>query len=114
MPGKAIVQHPAPDFDAVAVVNGEFKNVKLSDYKGVPFFSPSTNPLGPISHHMCPSLMGRRGASVEWAVGCVFWRVATSVCNARKYRIKSASLNTNAEEGVLEPPFLPSFFHCNP
>nr|BAO53976.1 peroxiredoxin [Euglena gracilis] len=39
----ATVQHPAPDFDAVAVVNGEFKNVKLSDYKGkyvVLFFYP--------------------------------------------------------------------------
>eukprot|EP00668_Euglena_longa_P048020 GGOE01065066.1.p1 GENE.GGOE01065066.1~~GGOE01065066.1.p1 ORF type:complete len:211 (-),score=36.55 GGOE01065066.1:90-677(-) len=39
----ATVQHSAPHFDAVAVVNGEFKNVKLSDYKGkyvVLFFYP--------------------------------------------------------------------------
>lgn len=30
----AHVQKPAPDFQATAVVNGEFKQVKLSDYKG--------------------------------------------------------------------------------
>jgi alkyl hydroperoxide reductase subunit AhpC len=29
-----LVQNPAPDFSADAVVNGEFKNIKLSDYKG--------------------------------------------------------------------------------
>ena len=34
---------PAPDFDVVAVVDGAFKQVKLSDYKGkylVLFFYP--------------------------------------------------------------------------
>ncbi|ORZ41327.1 thioredoxin-like protein [Catenaria anguillulae PL171] len=37
------IQKPAPDFTAQAVVNGEFKTVKLSDYKGkfvVLFFYP--------------------------------------------------------------------------
>jgi alkyl hydroperoxide reductase subunit AhpC len=37
------VQKPAPDFQATAVVNGEFKQVKLSDYKGkyvILFFYP--------------------------------------------------------------------------
>ena len=29
-----LVQKSAPDFEATAVVNGEFKNVKLADYKG--------------------------------------------------------------------------------
>ena len=29
-----LVQNPAPDFSADAVVNGEFKTVKLSDYRG--------------------------------------------------------------------------------
>ena len=36
-------QHPAPDFKGQAVVNGEFKEIKLSDYKGkylVLFFYP--------------------------------------------------------------------------
>jgi len=28
------VGHPAPDFEATAYVDGAFKNVKLSDYKG--------------------------------------------------------------------------------
>jgi alkyl hydroperoxide reductase subunit AhpC len=39
----AHVQKPAPDFKAQAVVDGEFKEVKLSDYKGkyvVLFFYP--------------------------------------------------------------------------
>eukprot|EP00824_Muranothrix_gubernata_P016796 TRINITY_DN34553_c0_g1_i1.p1 TRINITY_DN34553_c0_g1~~TRINITY_DN34553_c0_g1_i1.p1 ORF type:complete len:206 (-),score=66.21 TRINITY_DN34553_c0_g1_i1:79-672(-) len=39
----AFVQKPAPDFAAKAVVNGLFKDVKLSDYKGkflVLFFYP--------------------------------------------------------------------------
>jgi alkyl hydroperoxide reductase subunit AhpC len=39
----AFVTQPAPDFMADAVVNGEFKSVKLSDYKGkyvVLFFYP--------------------------------------------------------------------------
>jgi alkyl hydroperoxide reductase subunit AhpC len=39
----AFVTHPAPDFTADAVVNGEFQSIKLSDYKGkyvVLFFYP--------------------------------------------------------------------------
>src|SRR5436309_846835 len=43
MPMAAQVQKPAPDFTATAVVNEEFKEVKLSDYKGkyvVLFFYP--------------------------------------------------------------------------
>lgn len=31
---QARVGKPAPDFEANAFVNGKFKNVKLSDYKG--------------------------------------------------------------------------------
>lgn len=37
------VQHPAPDFKGTAVVNGEFKEIKLADYRGkylVLFFYP--------------------------------------------------------------------------
>ncbi|CAF0750313.1 unnamed protein product [Brachionus calyciflorus] len=37
------VQHPAPNFKGTAVVNGEFKEIQLSDYKGkylVLFFYP--------------------------------------------------------------------------
>lgn len=37
------VQKPAPHFEGVAVVNKDFKNIKLSDYKGkylVLFFYP--------------------------------------------------------------------------
>ena len=30
----ARVGKPAPDFEALALVQGDFKNVKLSDYKG--------------------------------------------------------------------------------
>eukprot|EP00669_Euglena_mutabilis_P004072 TRINITY_DN1520_c0_g1_i1.p2 TRINITY_DN1520_c0_g1~~TRINITY_DN1520_c0_g1_i1.p2 ORF type:complete len:229 (+),score=101.77 TRINITY_DN1520_c0_g1_i1:23-688(+) len=40
---KAIVQKPAPDFSATAVVDGQFKTIKLSDYRGkyvVLFFYP--------------------------------------------------------------------------
>lgn len=33
--GKAVVQKPAPFFDADAVVNGEFKRVKLTDFQGM-------------------------------------------------------------------------------
>ena len=29
-----VVSKPAPEFDGTAVVNGEFKEVKLSDFKG--------------------------------------------------------------------------------
>lgn len=39
----AKVAQPAPDFEGTAVVNGEFKTIKLSDYKGkyvVLFFYP--------------------------------------------------------------------------
>lgn len=37
------VQKPAPEFSGTAVVNGDFKEIKLSDYKGkyvVLFFYP--------------------------------------------------------------------------
>lgn len=37
------IAKPAPDFEGIAVVNGAFKNIKLSDYKGkyvVLFFYP--------------------------------------------------------------------------
>jgi alkyl hydroperoxide reductase subunit AhpC len=37
------VQHPAPEFKGTAVVNGDFKEIKLSDYRGkylVLFFYP--------------------------------------------------------------------------
>jgi len=40
---KALISKPAPDFQGAAVVNGEFKDIKLSDYKGkylVLFFYP--------------------------------------------------------------------------
>lgn len=40
---KACIGKPAPDFQAQAVVDNEFKSVKLSDYKGkylVLFFYP--------------------------------------------------------------------------
>lgn len=32
--GIAKIQHPAPSFTATAVVNGDFKEVSLSDYAG--------------------------------------------------------------------------------
>jgi len=37
------IQKPAPDFSGTAVVKGDFKEIKLSDYKGkyvVLFFYP--------------------------------------------------------------------------
>ena len=37
------IQKPAPDFAGTAVMNGDFKDIKLSDYKGkyvVLFFYP--------------------------------------------------------------------------
>lgn len=40
---SVLVQRGAPDFSATAVVNGEFKNIKLSDFRGryvVLFFYP--------------------------------------------------------------------------
>ena len=41
---SVLVGRPAPDFEADAVVNGDFKKVRLSDYKGkkyvVLFFYP--------------------------------------------------------------------------
>ncbi len=40
---QAVVGHPAPDFELTAFYKGEFKKVKLSDYKGkyvVLFFWP--------------------------------------------------------------------------
>jgi alkyl hydroperoxide reductase subunit AhpC len=43
MAAKAVIGKPAPDFKTMAVVNGEFKTVSLSDYKGkyvVLFFYP--------------------------------------------------------------------------
>ena len=42
-PTKAKVQHPAPEFKGQAVVDGQFKEVSLSDFKGkwlVLFFYP--------------------------------------------------------------------------
>jgi alkyl hydroperoxide reductase subunit AhpC len=36
--------HPAPDFEAVAYADGEFKTIKLADYKGkwvILFFYPA-------------------------------------------------------------------------
>lgn len=40
---SAFVQQPAPNFKGTAVVDGQFKNIKLEDYKGkylVLFFYP--------------------------------------------------------------------------
>ena len=40
---EAVIGQAAPDFSATAVVNNEFKDIKLSDYKGkfvVLFFYP--------------------------------------------------------------------------
>ena len=40
---SAQVQHPAPDFQGTAVVDGSFKDLQLSDFKGkylVLFFYP--------------------------------------------------------------------------
>ena len=40
---KAMISKPAPDFSGTAVINGEFTEIKLSDYKGkylVFFFYP--------------------------------------------------------------------------
>lgn len=37
--GKAQIGQAAPDFKATAVVDGQFKDLKLSDYKGTPLFS---------------------------------------------------------------------------
>eukprot|EP00160_Parvularia_atlantis_P019909 Unigene8014_Nuclearia_a/m.24601 Unigene8014_Nuclearia_a/g.24601 ORF Unigene8014_Nuclearia_a/g.24601 Unigene8014_Nuclearia_a/m.24601 type:complete len:261 (-) Unigene8014_Nuclearia_a:56-838(-) len=31
---RAMIQKPAPPFEATAVINGEFKTIKLSDYRG--------------------------------------------------------------------------------
>lgn len=38
-----VIQKPAPNFQGTAVVNGDFKEIKLSDFKGkylVLFFYP--------------------------------------------------------------------------
>lgn len=32
--GNAKIGQPAPDFSATAVVGGQFKDIKLSDYRG--------------------------------------------------------------------------------
>lgn len=32
---QAYIQKPAPDFAGTAVVNGDFKKIKLSDYRGI-------------------------------------------------------------------------------
>lgn len=32
---KAKVQSPAPDFRGIAVVNGDFQEIRLSDYAGI-------------------------------------------------------------------------------
>lgn len=34
--GNAKIGQPAPNFKATAVVNGQFKDIQLSDYKGNP------------------------------------------------------------------------------
>lgn len=34
--GNAQIGKPAPEFKATAVVDGQFKEIKLSDYKGIP------------------------------------------------------------------------------
>ena len=42
---QAFVQHEAPDFEATAYVDFDFKQIKLSDYRGkyvVLFFWPSS------------------------------------------------------------------------
>lgn len=44
--GSAKIGQPAPDFTATAVVDGQFKDIKLSDYKG----------NGVISHRLCTPL----------------------------------------------------------
>ena len=47
------IQKPAPDFKATAVVNGVFKDIQLSDYKGkylVSFYFPMTFRYKLINH----------------------------------------------------------------
>ena len=38
---KARVQHPAPEFKGQAVIDGQFKEIALEDYKGNGSFSSS-------------------------------------------------------------------------
>lgn len=36
------LQKPAPDFSGTAVINGQFKEIKLSDFKGKYLVSPTS------------------------------------------------------------------------
>ncbi|GLD61005.1 peroxiredoxin-1-like protein [Lates japonicus] len=49
--GNAKIGKPAPDFKATAVVNGQFKDIQLSDYKGSMYFF-----FYPWTWHLCAPL----------------------------------------------------------
>ena len=55
---KAMISKPAPDFSGTAVVNGEFTEIKLSDYRGkyLVFFSTPWTLRSCVPRRFLPSM----------------------------------------------------------
>lgn len=87
--------HPAPDFSGTAVVNGQFKDIKLSDYKGkylVLFFYPLDFTF------VCPTEIIAFSDSVDQfrKIGC-----EVVACSTDSHFCHLAWINTSRKEGGL-------------
>lgn len=95
------ITKPAPEFSAEAVVNGEFKTVKLSDYKGkyvVLFFYPLDFTF------VCPTEIIAFSERVDEfrAIGC-----EVLACSTDSVYSHLAWVNTPRKQGGLGPMKIP-------
>jgi len=105
--GKAVIGKPAPDFKATAVVDGKFKEVKLSDYKGkyvVLFFYPLDFTF------VCPTeIIAFSDRSDEFRkIGCEL--IAASTDSEFSHL---AWINTPRKDGGLGPMKIPMLADTN-
>ncbi|KAK7108242.1 peroxiredoxin-1-like [Littorina saxatilis] len=98
---QAVISKPAPDWNGTAVVNGEFKDIKLSDYRGkylVFFFYPLDFTF------VCPTEIVAFSDSAD-----KFKKINTEVvaCSVDSQFTHLAWINTPRNQGGLGPLKIP-------
>ncbi|KAK2716082.1 peroxiredoxin-4-like [Artemia franciscana] len=98
---KALISKPAPHWEGTAVVNGEFKELKLSDFLGkylVFFFYPLDFTF------VCPTeILAFNDRLAEFEAN----NVAVVACSVDSHFTHLAWMNTNRKEGGLGPLNIP-------
>ena len=78
----ALVQRPAPDFKATAVIKGKYKDISLSDYTGQwygmlsmnIFFGPNGRVYPQACHFILSSVSCRKSVYPLWLYMCFYFR----------------------------------------